>query len=248
VVFIYKSKPDVAHNTGGFKMDWFKKLLESLGLKIEGDLLTKLSAPEFAALLEKAVPKASTEGLFDQAKVDQIVSDRLKRAEKQHDTEITALKAEMTKLVDPSKVTEVEAKFKDQLDASTKKIDAMTKESKLKEQLFKAGVKDTDYLMYQASQKGITGRFTVDDKGNISVIGADGKPAFGKDGKVLEMANLIDEMKTDFPDQFGKVENNDFTPGSTNPFGGDLKPGGIGAAIAAKATTATEGDPWASKS
>jgi hypothetical protein len=205
-------------------MDWFLKLLESLGLKIEGDLKTKLDSAEFKAALEKATPKPDSAGLLTQEKVDQIVQERLKRQEKVHEGELTALRDEMKKLVDPAKVTEVENQFKSQLEAANKKGEALTKEMKLKEALFKAGVKDVDYLIYQANQKGLANRFTVDDKGNISIVavGADGKtsPAFGKDGKPLEFSSLIDEMKTEFPTYFGEQQPTP-TPGATNPFNFD---------------------------
>jgi hypothetical protein len=202
-------------------MDWFLKLLESLGIKVEGDLKTKLDSAEFAAALAKAVPKP--EGLLTQEQFDKGVQERLKRQEKVHEGELTALREDMKKLVDPAKITEVENKFTSQLDEAAKKTETLTKEMKLREAFHKAGAKDVDYLMYQANQKGIPGRFTVDDKGNISVVtvGADGKtsPAFGKDGKPLEFGSLIDEMKTEFGTYFGEQTPSP-TPGATNPFGG----------------------------
>ncbi len=215
-------------------MEWFLKLLENLGIKVEGDLKTKLDSAEFSAALAKVVPKTDTAGLFTQEKVDQIVQDRLKRQERVHEQELGDLKIQMAKLVDPSKVTDVEKQFKDQLDAAAKKSEVLTKEMKLREGFHKAGAKDVDYLMYQANQKGLANRFTVDDNGNVSVvtIGMDGKtsPAFGKDGKPLEFGALIDEMKEEFKTYFGEQQTS--TPGPTNPFDLDKSGKSFGAQLA----------------
>lgn len=206
-------------------MDWFLALLKKLGIDVTKEDIKKiLDSADFKAELEKSVPKPNTEGLLTQEQVDKIVQERLKRAEKVHEGELNALREEMKKLVDPAKITEVEAKFKDQLEAANKKAEALTKEMKLREAFHKAGAKDVDYLMYQANQKGLTNRFTVDDKGNVSVIviGADGKtsPAFKKDGKPMEMADLIDEMKEEFKAYFGEQQPAP-SPGPTNPFNFD---------------------------
>jgi Skp family chaperone for outer membrane proteins len=198
-------------------MEWFQKILESLGLKIEGDLKTKLDSADFKAALDKAIPKP--EGLLTQEQFDKAIQERLKRQEKVHESELTALREDMKKLVDPSKVTEVENQFKSQLEEARKKAVALTKEMKLREALYKAGAKDIDYLMYQANQKGVVNRFNVDENGNISVVGADGKPVFGKDGKPLEFGSIVDEMKTEFGTYFGETGSSR-TPGSTNPLPG----------------------------
>lgn len=198
-------------------MEWFVKLLESLGLKIEGDLKTKLDSAEFKAALDKAIPKP--EGLLTQEQFDKAIQERLKRQEKVHESELTALREDMKKLVDPSKLSEVENQFKSQLEAAQKKNAELTKEMKLREALYKAGAKDIDYLMYQANQKGVVNRFNVDEKGNISIVDAEGKPAFAKDGKPLEFGSLIDEMKTEFGAYFGEAAPSR-TPGSTNPIPG----------------------------
>jgi Skp family chaperone for outer membrane proteins len=223
-------------------MDKFLQLLKLLGLEVKDTLKTELDKPEVKAAIEAAFK--TPDGLLTQEQVDKAVQDRLKRAEKQHETELTALKTEMTKLVDPAKVTEVETKFKAELEAANKRIEAATKETKLRDQLHKAGVKDIEYLMYQAGQKGTLTRFTVDDKGNVSVVGADGKPAFGKDGKALEISHLVDELKTDFKDQFTPQKTE--TPGATNPFGADAKLGDVGALMAKRAaeSAAVDADPW----
>jgi hypothetical protein len=214
-------------------MEWFVKLLESLGLKIEGDLKTKLDSAEFKAALDKAIPKP--EGLLTQEQFDKAIQERLKRQEKVHESELTALREDMKKLVDPSKVTEVENQFKSQLEEARKKAVALTKEMKLREALYKAGAKDIDYLMYQANQKGVVNRFNVDENGNVSVVnvGADGKtsPAFGKDGKPLEFGSLIDEMKTEFKTYFGEQTPTP-TPGPTNPFDLDKSGKSFGAQLA----------------
>lgn len=229
-------------------MEWFVKLLESLGIKVEGDLKTKLDSTEFKTALEKAVPKP--EGLLTQEQVNKLVQDRLNRQEKVHEQEILGIREEMKKLVDPSKVTEVENQFKSQLEEARKKAVALTKEMKLREALHKAGAKDIDYLMYQANQKGVVNRYNVDENGNISVvtIGADGKtsPAFGKDGKPLEFGALVDELKADFKDHFGDT-GVETTPGVTNPFGGGNKPGSIGELIAKAASTSNNDVPEAWK-
>jgi Skp family chaperone for outer membrane proteins len=199
-------------------MDRFLELLKSLGIDVTAnDIKTKLDTADFKAKLEVAFPKV--DGLLTQEQFDKGVQERLKRQEKVHEQELTALREDMKKLVDPTKISEVENQFKGQLEAAQKKGEALTKEMKLRESLYKAGVKDVDYLMYQAGQKGLADRFAVDEKGNISVVGADGKPAFGKDGKALEFGSLIEEMKTDFGSYFGEQQQRP-TPGATNPFGG----------------------------
>lgn len=204
-------------------MDKILELLKLLGIDVaKDDIKTKLDSAEVKAKIEEL--KLKTEGLLTQEQFDKALQERLKRAEKVHEGELNALREDMKKLVDPSKIAEVENQFKSQLEAANKKGEALTKEMKLKEALFKAGVKDVDYLIYQANQKGTFNRFTVDDKGNISVVtvGADGKtsPAFGKDGKPLEFGSLIDEMKTEFPTYFGEQSPTP-TPGPTNPFNFD---------------------------
>lgn len=224
-------------------MDKFLELLKLLGIDVtKDDIKTKLDSAEVKAKIEELKPK--TEGLLTQEQFDKALQERLKRAEKVHEGELNALREEMKKLVDPSKVTEVENKFKDQLDAANKKAEALTKEMKLREAFHKAGAKDVDYLMYQANQKGIPGRFTVDDKGNISVIGADGKPAFGKDGKPLEFGSLIDEMKAEFSAYFGEQRPQP-TPGATNPLWDDKSGKSLGQQLAELNTgagkTAAEG-------
>jgi hypothetical protein len=229
-------------------MEWLLKLLESLGVKVEGDLKTKLDSSEFAKLLETTVT-GLRQGLFTQEQVDKVIQDRLARERKVHDKDLEDLREQMKKLVDPSKVTEVENQFKGQIEEANKKVVALTKEMKLREAFRNAGVKDVDYLMYQAGQKGLANRFTVDDKGNVSVVnvGADGKtsPAFGKDGKPLEMSHLIDEMKEEFKTYFGEQQSS--TPGATNPFNSENKPGSIGESLAKGASSSNNDVPEAWK-
>lgn len=223
-------------------MDKFLELLKLLGIDVtKDDIKTKLDSADVKAKIEALAPK--NEGLLTQEQFDKAVQERLKRAEKVHEVELNGLRDEMKKLVDPSKVTDVENQFKGQIEAANKKAEALTKEMKLREAFHKAGVKDVDYLMYQANQKGLANRFTVDDKGNVSVVtvGADGKAsqAFGKDGKPLEFGSLIDEMKEEFKTYFGE-QSQTLTPGPTNPFGFDKSGKSFGAQLAEENVTATK--------
>lgn len=209
-------------------MDKLLAILKSLGIEVTDALKEALKKAENIAMIEAAfkVP----DGLLTQDQFNDAIGKRLKAVEKQHEIEVNGLKDEMKKLVDPAKVTEVENTFKGQLETANKRIQAMTKENKLREGLQKAGVKDMDYLMFQAEKKGIMGRFTVDDSGNILVIGADGKPAFGKDAKPLEFSSLVEEMKTEYKDYF--TGGNSQTPERTNTWGTPGDPGSIGARFA----------------
>jgi hypothetical protein len=217
-------------------------LLKSLGIEVTEAMKALIDKAENQAAIEGAfkIP----DGMFTQDQLNKHIDERLKRADKIHEGEIKALEEKLKTMTDPAKLKEVEDTFKGQLEAANKRIEATTKETKLRDQLHKAGAKDIEYLMYQAGQKGTLARFNIDDKGNVSVVDANGKPAFGKDGKALEISHLVEELKTDFKDQFTpqKVE----TPGATNPFGADAKLGDVGALMAKRAaeSAAAGADPW----
>lgn len=189
-------------------MDKLLEVLKSAGIEVTDDLKTKI---------KDVWP--DTSNLLTQEKVDDIVKERLARAERLHEQELNELRGKMEKLVDPSQVEKVKGEFKEQLESTQKARLADIKRYELKLAATKAGVKDLDYIEFLLDKQGYSDRLGIDDQGNVYVTDKEGKVLADDKGQKFGPEKLINELKETKPDLFGEKNQKNIGSGS-NPAGG----------------------------